>query len=244
MAAHDARSAGFLDLEAAHAALRQVTGGLLRPGGLDLTRRALALLGLAPGAKVLDAGCGFGASVEFLAREAGLHALGLDFSWAKLVEARMSLPRAPLLLADAQRLPLAVGCLDAVFCECVLSLTPDPAAVLTEFHRVLKPGRGLALSDVYARQGRAPAAGEARCCLDRAMDRASLETLLGQSGFTVLVFEDHTPLLTRLAAEMIFAGHSRDALRVLSGSASCNAGADASRTMQPGYCLIAARKQG
>ena len=41
-----------------HTAIREATGDIIRPGGLALTDRALALCQLPAGARVLDVGCG------------------------------------------------------------------------------------------------------------------------------------------------------------------------------------------
>jgi len=50
---------------------------LLRPGGLELTARAVDFAGLGAGAAVLDLGCGSGDSVRYL-RTLGIDAIGID----------------------------------------------------------------------------------------------------------------------------------------------------------------------
>jgi arsenite methyltransferase len=127
---------------------QDAAGESLRPGGLDLTRRALALAGLKPGSRVLDLGCGPGATAKYLCA-CGHRVLALDLSRDFL--ARAAAPGVARLLANAQILPLADASLDAIFCECVLSLAADPAAALREAARVLAPGGALAVSDLYLR---------------------------------------------------------------------------------------------
>ncbi|HWQ10656.1 MAG TPA: methyltransferase domain-containing protein, partial [Holophaga sp.] len=116
--------------------VRRATGETLRPGGLALTERALALCGFAAGARVLDLGCGTGATLARLA-QAGLRVLGLDVSASLLALARER--RAPLVSGRAEALPLAGDSLDGVFCECVLSAVADPEATVAEIARVLRP---------------------------------------------------------------------------------------------------------
>ncbi len=127
--------------------LRGVTGETLRPGGLAVTRRALDLCGLRPPAQVVDVGCGAGASLAWF-QEQGFLCLGFDRSRALLREATS---RGPVAQADAGALPLRRESVDAVVCECVLSLLAHPQAALGEYARVLRRGGWLLLSDMVRR---------------------------------------------------------------------------------------------
>lgn len=51
------------------------------------------------------------------------------------------------LVADGHRLPFADGSIDAVWVQAVLEHTLDPAAIVAEMHRVLRPG-GLVFANV------------------------------------------------------------------------------------------------
>lgn len=221
--------------------LRQAAGETLRPGGLELTRRALAICGLAPGARVLDIGCGLGASAAFLAGQ-GLTALGLDHAAAKLAEARSLHPGLSLLQAEAQDPPLATASLDAVFCECVLSLCPRPDAVLAACRRMLKPGGWLVLSDLYLRRPElAPpsAGGPGGGCLSGAQGKGAVLDLVAGAGLELSLWEDHSRLLHQLAARLVFTCGSLAGLWAWLGLGP-GCGADP-RPARPGYFLLLAR---
>jgi SAM-dependent methyltransferase len=212
----------------ARADFQRVAGETLRPGGLALTRHALCLCALPRGGVVLDLGCGRGATARLLAAQ-GHSVLALDASPEFLAEAGG--PGITPLLGRAQALPLAGGCVDAVFCECVLSVTGTARAVLDEARRVLKPGGWLVLSDLYRRgpmedptQGRGD-------CVSSALHREALLPQLEQSGFAPGLVEDHSRLLAELAGRLILAGVPSAELR-----GGCAPGA------RPGYFLCLARK--
>jgi SAM-dependent methyltransferase len=120
----------------------------MHPGGLEATRRALALCGWPRGASVADVGCGAGATLGLLRAE-GFDAVGFDVS-AAMVRAAGAESGCAAFLADAASLPLPDAVLDGLVCECVLSLLPDPRPALAEFRRALKPGGGLLLADMVA----------------------------------------------------------------------------------------------
>lgn len=60
----------------------------------------------------------------------------------------VDLRRTPLvdIVARGEQIPLASGQFDVVICTQVMEYAPDPAAVIAEIHRVLKPGGSLILS--------------------------------------------------------------------------------------------------
>ena len=94
--------------------LRDVTGPAIRPGGLALTRRAVEFCGIGPGAVVLDAGCGMGATVDLLAGPHGLRAAGIDLSIPLLTDGRLADPSRPLAAGRAECLPFRDKSFDAV----------------------------------------------------------------------------------------------------------------------------------
>ncbi|MCB2227729.1 MAG: methyltransferase domain-containing protein [Desulfarculaceae bacterium] len=221
--------------------LRAVTGPCLRPGGLELTERALELAAWPPGSRVLDLGCGLGASAAFLASR-GLRVLGVDLSGSLLGEAREVHAGLTLLRGHAQALPVAPASLDGLLCECVLSLCPDPGAALAECRRVLRPNGRLALSDLYLRgEPQDATAAPLPGCLGGAMTPGHLESLLQEAGLEPVIWEDHSPLLTRLAAQLAWAHGSAAALW-----GECEAGCDLAaraRALRPGYFLLIARRK-
>lgn len=202
-------------------------GRPMRPGGLALTKRALDICGFAPGARVLDAGCGTGHSLELL-RGKGLTALGIDSSAAQIFKCNTV---AHLIRGQAQLLPLRDDSLHGVLSECVLSLLPDPALALAEWNRVLEPGGLLALSDLHALEDPKPRAKPVSC-LQGALPLPTQLDLARRAGFEPLLVEDHTPMLKRFAAELVFAGIALDNI----WTSGCGT------RPRAGYHLLVARK--
>ena len=197
---------------------QRVAGEIWRPGGPELTRRALELAarrcGLAPGARLLDLGCGPGASLELLAG-LGYRPLGLDrrthAAWAKRAAGAERSPAVIFLQGDAACPPLADNSVDGVLSECVLSLLPDPLDALRGCRRTLRPGGALLLSDLFRHgdmleEGGASLAPPESGCLAGARSRAVWEGLLVRAGFVPRCFEDHRRALVEMAARLLWYG--------------------------------------
>lgn len=222
-------------------AVREVTGPTIRPGELTLTRRAADFCRLGTGDRVLDVGCGTGATMDFLAGRYGATVIGLDVSSVLLADARHRHPALNLIRGDAMDLPLKTELLSAVYCECVCSLLPDSASALKEFHRVLKPGGHLVVADLYWRTkdetvSRLPAGVGG--CLKGAVDRQTMVRRIETAGFDICLWEDHSDALKNLAAQLVWAGVSLNAWWGVDCTADvCHGG------RRPGYCLVIGRKR-
>ena len=98
---------------------------------------------------LLDAGCGTGIETANLRRLApGLNIHGVDISSIALADAasRQGASAAVLYQAALERLPFADSVFDYISSHEVIEHIEDPAAVLREFWRVLKPGGIVAIA--------------------------------------------------------------------------------------------------
>ena len=107
-------------------------------------RRTVRALGLAPGSVVLDLACGTGDLCRELAAQE-LQPVGADFSAGMLAAARTD---APLVQADALRLPVRDAGVDGVVSGFALRNFTDLGAFLDECGRVVRPGGRVALLEV------------------------------------------------------------------------------------------------
>ena len=226
--------------------LRAVTGRAIRPGGVELTARAVDFCSFPEGARLLDAGCGEGATVGFLRESYRLNVSGVDISSRLLKDGKSRDVSLPLALAKAECLPYGNRFLDGILCECVLSLLPEPQQALREFHRVLVPNGKLILSDMYLRGDETgDGLGEEALdgCLKGAVSHPTTKTMLEKTGFSILLFEDHTRLLNELAARLILAGYHSECLRGEEKTVGCSDQRQISAAVgRPGYYLLVARK--
>ena len=216
---------------------------LFRPGGLELTARAMALAGLGAGANVLDLGCGAGDSVRYL-RSMGINAMGVDSSMAPEEANRSGLSALERVVARAESLPFPENAVDGVLGECSLSLIVDRERALAECARVLRDGGRLMISDLYARNPEAIAEVRALrgSCAAGMLVREELETSLCKAGFTIDVWEDHSQALRECAARCLFEYGSLDGLWGCRCDAPSRTIQDAMRTARAGYFLLIATR--
>lgn len=129
------------------------------------TRRLVSWLGLAPGARVLDLGCGSAKSAVLLSAEHGARVVGLDRSARSLARAQWRAHRTSfraglsLVRANAESLPFRAATFDAVLLEAVAYAAPLEL-LLRELRRVLVPGGRVGMVDIARRPGRVPPADD------------------------------------------------------------------------------------
>ncbi len=217
---------------------------LFRPGGLQLTARAVALASLGAGTTVLDVGCGAGDSVRYLCT-LGIDAIGVDCEASNDRITNRAIEPYTHIVANAGDLPFPTCSVDGVLAECSLSLMRDQDRTLPECARVLKDGGRLMISDLYARQPGTIAQVRAlnRSCVAGMLVREEFEVRLVRVGFTVDVVEDHSVALRECAARYILEHGS------LAGLWNCEADCPAEevqaamRAARAGYFLLIATRR-
>jgi SAM-dependent methyltransferase len=111
-------------------------------------RQAVASLGLAPGMRVLDAGCGTGEALKWLALEVGAQGLvvGLDLATAHAAAAcAMVAAGTAVLQADLLRPPLAAASFDLIWAVNTVNHLRDPLTGLKQLATLLRGGGRIAL---------------------------------------------------------------------------------------------------
>lgn len=192
--------------------LHQVTGGLLRPGGMALTSQLITMADLAARSVILDVGCGTGHTLELLKKRYAFYPIGLDPSPRMLAKGVAQAPDVPRVQATAAALPFSSGCCDGLMAECSLSLTEDMAASLGEMHRVLRPEGKLLLSDIYRKDGgQKQTIGCLHSCINTFTSLGEIKTAVEEAGFLLCQLQDCTSLLKQLAGQLIFTYGSMEA---------------------------------
>ncbi len=106
-------------------------------GRRRIIRTQLDRLPLAPGAQVLDAGCGSGRTLQDLVDYGEVHGVELDPEAAELARGR---DHGEVLVGRLEELPFADATFDLITCLDVIEHTPDDRVTLTELRRVCRPG--------------------------------------------------------------------------------------------------------
>ena len=102
--------------------------------------------------KLLDVSCGTGLLLSSL-HDSPLEKYGVDFSENMIEEAHANVgDEAKLYVASAETMPFKHGTFDVVTCSFAFHHYTNPAKVLREFRRIMKPGAALIIADPYVAQ--------------------------------------------------------------------------------------------
>ncbi len=205
--------------------LQDAAGKTLRPGGLTLTNRALSLTSFPKHGRILDVGCGLGATVEYLNNVHHFKGYGVDISAKQLSQAPSELK---LSLANADCLPFPDDSFDGIICECVLSLLPDISKTIGEFKRILNSTGTLIITDIYQR-GQNSSGLISGSCATNPLNIKKLENAISNHQLHTIIKEDHSKLLAELAARLIFTGEKS----IIPKGNCCS---------KPGYMLLIAKQ--
>jgi ubiquinone/menaquinone biosynthesis C-methylase UbiE len=119
---------------------------------VGLLRHVTRALGLSPGQTLVDLGCGRGGPGLWLAREADVSLVGVDFSPVAVDQAQQRATlfglagRARFVVGDLTDTGLPPASADAAVSIDAFHFAADPVAAASEARRVLRPGRRLVLT--------------------------------------------------------------------------------------------------
>jgi SAM-dependent methyltransferase/uncharacterized protein YbaR (Trm112 family) len=115
---------------------------------IKLFGAAVPLLDLKNGDVLLDSGCGYAWTTEWLYK-AGVEAIGVDIcrTYLDIGIQRMGVNRPHLVVGDVEHLPIRSGSADAVFGYESFHHVPDRQRAMAGFGRALKPGGRLVLAE-------------------------------------------------------------------------------------------------
>jgi phosphatidylethanolamine/phosphatidyl-N-methylethanolamine N-methyltransferase len=129
-------------------------GPTLHPGRV----KAIQRMGIQPGERLLEVGVGTGINASLYPRDCNV--TGIDLSAPMLDKARERLARkgirnVRLQEMDAATLKFADDTFDIVYAPYLISVVPDPVAVVREMHRVCRPGGRIIFLNHFRSENRA-----------------------------------------------------------------------------------------
>lgn len=115
-------------------------------------RRAIALLRVQPGERVLIVGCGTGLDLELLPRDCSITAIDLTPAMVEKTRERAAALnlRVDARVMDAARLHFGDATFDCVLLHLILAVVPDAKGTAREADRVLRRGGRASIFDKFA----------------------------------------------------------------------------------------------
>ena len=175
--------------------------------------------GLGPNSHLLEVGCGSGGPAIFLARTLGLTVTGVDINEAGIAAANAAATSAGLsdrakfiCLDGGGTFPFANQSFDAIQSIDAFNHIPDRRALLTELHRLLRPGGTMLYTDPVVVTG--PVSSEeiaARSSIGFFifMPPGENENILQACGFNLVSAEDVTANMELIAGRWLKARENR-----------------------------------
>lgn len=120
------------------------------PAFASARRRAIDMLELHPGDRVLEVGVGTGLSFPEFPVGCDLHGVDISLPMLRKAWRRARHAGGAVVQADVINLPFVDGAFDAVFAPYVLSAVPDPVTMLREVGRVARQGARVVVVNHFA----------------------------------------------------------------------------------------------
>lgn len=193
--------------------MSNVLGQTLRPGEFKLTEKAIELCNITEQDKILDLGCGMGATVSYLYNKYNIKAIGVDPSEKLLNIAKENCKFADFVKGSGEALPFGDESFDCVIAECTLSLMKDLNATIQEVNRVLKKNGWFVVTDVYSKNPSAIQELESysiHSCMRGLHDLDLLQEKIENVGFKIVYLGDYSDLLKELLVKIVFSYGSMD----------------------------------
>jgi len=115
-------------------------------GGFETTKELIESCHIGQDTRVLEVGCGVGATACYLAKKYGCRVVGIDLRESMIARSNERAQkqgvaeRVEFRVADAQNLPFDDALFDAVIGESVATFIEDKQRVVSEYARVTAPG--------------------------------------------------------------------------------------------------------
>ena len=167
---------------------------------LSCVQDFVSQLGLQPGQRVLDVGCGIGGGDFYMAAEHGVSVHGIDLSVNMVLIAIERAGKVPggasvsFEIADCTMAKYPAHSFDVIYSRDTILHIQDKPALFKRFAEWLKPGGKLLISD-YCRSAGKPSASFAKYIAQRGYDLHSVAgygQMLEQAGFVNVEAEDRT----------------------------------------------------
>ncbi len=134
---------GDMSFEVSADAYGRFMGRFSRP----LAEQFVDLVGVEPGQRVLDVGCGSGALTEVLVSRVGVEGVSaVDPSESFVEVVRTAYPSMDVQRSDAESLPFPDRSFDVVLAQLVVHFMADPVRGITQMARTTAPGGFVAAS--------------------------------------------------------------------------------------------------